>query len=132
MTFTDPKTGDKYTCTFDVKVPPCKPSPRPGVGDGARMAAPGSVAGTEAGLWLVPNPATSATRAEYVLHAGTLEGSVEVYDVTGRLISRTVVNGKDISGVVSLPLSDYMPGVYLVVLREDGRVMQQSRLTVTH
>ena len=130
MTFTDPKTGEKYTCTYDVKVPPCKPSPRPGPGDGARMASPGGAADASTGLWLVPNPATSATRADYVLHAGTREGSIEVYDVTGRLMSRAVVDGKAASGTVSLKLADYVPGLYMVVLREEGRVTQQSRLTV--
>ena len=85
-----------------------------------------SLAGGER-LQLAPNPAAGATEVTYSLQGNS--GALEVYDLAGRLLSRKAVSGK--TGNEILVLTDYVAGVYMVVLREEGRVMAQSRLTVT-
>ena len=45
-------------------------------------------------------------------------------------MSRTVVDGKAASSTVLLKLTDYVPSLFRVVLREEGRLTQQSCLTV--
>ncbi len=79
-----------------------------------------------ADMQLAPNPAAGATTVTYVLQGNS--GSLEVYDLAGRLLYRRVVSGK--TGTETLSLTDYVAGVYMVVLREEGGATQYRRLVV--
>lgn len=128
MTYTD-REGRLRTCTYTMKLPACS-SKRPA--DGMVASTP-DAAGTvgSAALNVVPNPANNSTRIDYTLTSGVTAASLEVYDMTGRLMTRTMVDKQ--TGSWTLPLAEYVPGIYTVVLREAGGAMKvQQRLTVVH
>ncbi len=75
---------------------------------------------------LAPNPATNAVQVAYSL-LGTA-GSLEVYDLAGRLLTTKALRQK--AGAETVVLTEFAAGVYMVVLREEGRVMAQQRLVV--
>ncbi len=77
-------------------------------------------------LILAPNPA--ATEAQISYQLSNSNGSLEVYDLAGRMLFRKVLNGK--TGTEKLSLAEYVSGIYLVVLRQAGAVVQQQRLSV--
>ncbi len=83
------------------------------------------VAGGER-LQLAPNPAAGATEVTYILQGNS--GALEVYDLAGRLLSHKAVSGK--TGAETLSLTDYAAGVYVVVLREEGREVVYRRLVI--
>ena len=77
-------------------------------------------------LQLAPNPAAGATEVSYILQGNS--GSLEVYDLAGRLLSTKLLGQK--TGAETLSLSDYVAGVYMVVLREEGSATQYRRLVI--
>jgi hypothetical protein len=79
-------------------------------------------------LTLIPNPAQNSTRIDYVVGGNGTNGTVEVVEMTGRLMGRYEVASP--AGSLQLPLDNYAAGVYLVVLRENGKIVQQSKLSV--
>lgn len=85
--------------------------------------------GDATGLRLIPNPARSQTTVEYVFSAQARDRYVEVYDMVGRLIVRQKTDSRE--GSTVLDLSEYAAGMYQVTLKEDGRVVEQSKLSVT-
>ena len=77
-------------------------------------------------LQLAPNPSITETQVGYTLAGNT--GNLEVYDLTGRMFFRKLISQK--SGIEKLSLTEYVPGLYLVVLREGGEVVLHQRLSV--
>jgi hypothetical protein len=55
--------------------------------------------------------------------------SVELYDMTGRKLQIHTVTEEE--GSVILPLNQVVAGMYQVVMRQNGQVVQQSKLSVT-
>lgn len=80
------------------------------------------------GLDIVPNPAGNGTKIVYTFTDMDAEKWVEVYDMTGRLMSHAEV--KSLQGSVELMLARYVPGVYQVVLRQNGQAIVNRRMTV--
>ncbi|WP_333693660.1 T9SS type A sorting domain-containing protein [Flavobacterium sp.] len=73
---------------------------------------------------LYPNP----TQTQVTLRYQGIEGAVQlyVYDLTGRLMdTATIENG---SGLLELPTAAYPEGMYLVVLRQSGKLLSQHKL----
>lgn len=81
------------------------------------------------GLMLIPNPARSQTVVDYQFSAKGETRYIEVHDMIGRLILQQ--KAPDREGSTTLQLDDYAAGMYQVTLREDGRVIQQRKLSVT-
>ncbi len=79
-----------------------------------------------ASLLLAPNPSTTETQISYQLSSNA--GSLEVYDLAGRMLFRKALGQK--AGIEKLSLTEYVPGLYLVVLREGGEVVLHRRLSV--
>ena len=77
-------------------------------------------------LFVAPNPSTTETRVSYQLNSNS--GSLEFYDLAGRMLHRKVLTQK--TGIEKLLLTNYVPGLYLVVLREAGQVVSHQRLSV--
>ncbi len=77
-------------------------------------------------LLLAPNPSTTETQISYQLSSNA--GSLEVYDLAGRMLHRKVLSQK--AGTEKLSIAEYVPGLYLVVLREAGEVVLHRRLSV--
>ena len=81
-------------------------------------------------LRLAPNPATEQTRVHYAYgRAEVMNRSIEVYDLTGRKIRSFAV--PDAEGILELDMSMYSGGVYIVVMKADGAVLQHQKLTLT-
>ncbi|MBL7717766.1 MAG: PKD domain-containing protein [Flavipsychrobacter sp.] len=84
------------------------------IADGARML-------------LVPNPAGNSTRVDYSFADGRTR-QVELYDLAGRRLALYEV--KDATGSVQLQLEHYASGMYMVLIRENGKLLLQSKLSV--
>lgn len=85
--------------------------------------------GDATGLRLIPNPARSQTTVEYTFSPAGKDRYVEVHDMVGRLVIRQKAENRE--GSTVLDLSDYAAGMYQVTLKEDGRVVEQSKLSIT-
>lgn len=114
---------EEHSCMDSVYLPPCRIPSKPGTdGTGSIMNDVGAT-----GFSVVPNPASNTASIDYVLSSGAA-GMIQVYDMTGRLISSHATTGD--AGSWQLWLEDYAPGMYVVALREDGRLVQQAKLIV--
>ena len=81
-------------------------------------------------LRLAPNPAVQSTKVHYQYGNGQFESrQIEVFDLTGRKVRS--FNVADASGSLQLDMSDYAGGVYIVVMKEDGALLQHQKLTIT-
>ncbi|MBW7912384.1 MAG: PKD domain-containing protein [Taibaiella sp.] len=79
-------------------------------------------------LNLVPNPAENGTKLVYTFTRFESEKRIEVYDVTGRLMVSLLADG--IQGNTWLSLDRFTPGIYQVVLKQDGNVLLHEKLSV--
>jgi PKD repeat protein len=136
--------GRPVTCYVDVTVtypPPCTgggvivvPAKKSGeTGDaGAQNEKMGNIIfGESAMLKLSPNPATYKTTISFS-YTGRIDDhlrTIDVYDLTGRLIERMKVT--EPSGSRILDMSKYPASLYLVIMKEDGKVIMQEKLTIT-
>jgi hypothetical protein len=77
-------------------------------------------------LILYPNPASDRVNIRFETLQG--ESQVEIYDLTGRLISS--FTNQENQGVIALDLAPMATGVYVVVLRQGGAVLMQRKLQV--
>jgi PKD repeat protein len=82
------------------------------------------------GLQLVPNPARDQVTVvfQFAGHGGNK--TIEMYDMIGRKLQTHVVT--DEKGRIVLPLDRVAAGMYQIVMRQDGKVMQQEKLSVTN
>jgi hypothetical protein len=81
-------------------------------------------------LTLVPNPAATQTQLHYDFGTAqhTASQVIEVYDLYGRqLDTKTIVNQTD---VWHLNTASYQVGIYIVVMKQDGKIMQQKNLII--
>ena len=81
---------------------------------------------TRGTIILYPNPATDKVNIRFETPQG--ESQVEIYDLTGRLISS--FTNTDKQGVYELDLAPMATGVYVVILRQRGVVLMQRKLQV--
>lgn len=77
---------------------------------------------------IVPNPAKNTTHINYVFNENSISRYIEVYDMAGRVLSKHSTD--QLKGSWLLSLDRYTPGIYQVVLRQDGRVLLQSKMSV--
>jgi len=80
-------------------------------------------------LQAAPNPATGQVRITYSFAPGSAVRSIELYDMTGRKLQSHAVAEE--SGSLTLKLDGYAAGLYQIVMKRDGVVVQQSKLSVT-
>ncbi|MBW7914459.1 MAG: T9SS type A sorting domain-containing protein, partial [Taibaiella sp.] len=80
------------------------------------------------GMNIVPNPAKQNARIDYVFNEQSTLRYIEVYDITGRILSRH--KAEEVNGSWHLSLEQYTSGIYQVVLKQDGKVLLQSRMSV--
>jgi len=78
---------------------------------------------------LMPNPASGQTTVSYHFAEGSSKRSIELFDITGRRLQS--YEAADEAGSVVLPLDQYAAGMYQVIMRRDGQVVQQSKLSIT-
>ncbi|WP_276132478.1 PKD domain-containing protein [Polluticoccus soli] len=81
-------------------------------------------------LLLMPNPSKGVTTLKYHYTGDDAnhERNIDVYDVMGRLIERVYVKGD--TGVHILRLDNQPPGVYTVMMKEDGKTIQHQKLVI--
>lgn len=78
---------------------------------------------------LIPNPAAGQTRIQYRFDDSENQRTIEVYDMTGRKVN--TLRPQTNAGSIILQLGDFRSGIYQVCLRQDGRILAQSKLSVT-
>lgn len=80
-------------------------------------------------LEVSPNPAGDYAMAHFIVAAGSKTRSIELVDITGRVLqTHTLEYDK---GSIRLALHQYASGMYNVVLRRDGVVVQTMKLSKT-
>jgi PKD repeat protein len=80
-------------------------------------------------MLLLPNPARDQVTVLYKFANNDGNKSIEMYDMIGRkLQTHTVTEEK---GNIVLQLDHVAAGMYQVVMRQDGKVVQQGKLSVT-
>ena len=79
---------------------------------------------------LAPNPAQIQTTVYYQFAEGSTTRTIEIMDITGRKLQE--FNLSDESGKLQLPMHKFAAGMYQVVMRRDGVMVQQSKLSLTH
>jgi hypothetical protein len=77
-------------------------------------------------ITLYPNPAHDRVNIRF--ETNQKDSQVEIYDMTGRMISS--FNNKETQGVYELDLAPMATGVYVVILRQGGAVLMQRKLQV--
>lgn len=78
---------------------------------------------------LYPNPANASAELQY-LFAGDGVLSLQIFDYEGRLLEEMPLDV--LSGTVSINTSTLSPGLYLVELLNNGKVIQTVKMTVVH
>jgi hypothetical protein len=79
-------------------------------------------------LSISPNPAQLevSLQFEFALHEAHSQKSITIYDLSGRLLDN--FNPTTATGQIKIDLSRYATGQYLVVMKENGVLLQQKRL----
>lgn len=109
--------GKPCLTDFTFTLPSCD-----GTGEQSKLT--DAMASTQRLLQVVPNPAKLTTEVQFA--SAITNPSLELYDLTGRLMdSYTAMEAK---GYWRLTIDQYPTGVYIVVLRENGQVVQQQKL----
>lgn len=98
-----------------------------GIASDAPMVASAMKLNTQ--MLLVPNPAKETTTVLYSFTPGSRDRYIEVYDIIGRkLQTHNLTNER---GELVLPMAEYSAGMYQVTMKENGKVVQQSKLSLT-
>ncbi|MFA6059083.1 MAG: PKD domain-containing protein [Taibaiella sp.] len=80
-------------------------------------------------MMLLPNPARETTKLVYGFVPGGHNRSIEVYDMMGRRLKVHTVTAD--RGELVLPMAEYSAGVYQIVMKENGIIIQQGKLSLT-
>lgn len=91
------------------------------------MARPGLQ--PESLMMLLPNPAREITKVVYGFVPGGHNRSIEVYDMMGRRLQVHTVTAD--RGELILHMTEYSAGVYQVVMKENGIIIEQGKLLLT-
>ena len=119
--------GDGQLCETDLEVylPPFESieSAQNGSGEGTATAFK---------LRLVPNPANNQTQLYYDFGQAARLGTqvLEVYDIYGRQLESLVPEQNVASW--ELNTAAYQTGIYVIVMKQDGKIVQQKNLIITH
>lgn len=108
---------------FSLNVPQCTANQQRTAVD---SDAENSNAARVADILLYPNPAKDKVNIRF--ETEQINSQVEVYDLTGRLISSYATTAKQ--GVWELDLAPMATGVYVVVLRNGNQILMQRKLQV--
>ena len=85
----------------------------------------------DAGLSVAyPNPANAETSMRYSLNPGTVNASVEMFDVLGAKVRK--FNLEENEGELEVQLSALPAGLYFFNLNVDGRTIETRKLMVSH
>lgn len=76
-----------------------------------------------------PNPFNGETSIAYEIPAKTKSASLEVVDITGRVIREYNLNATA-AGKVKFQGNELIPGIYTYVLKADGTVVDQKKMII--
>jgi len=79
-------------------------------------------------LLIAPNPANNSTRIDYRWQTPGTNRCIEVYDMTGKLVNRQQADAPQ--GIWHLSLDAYTPGIYQILMKQDGKTLLHSKLTI--
>ena len=109
--------GKPCALDFEVTLPSCL---------GSEISKKALGISTEPFLTLVPNPAHDDVVLEYKRMGQNISASV--YDLTGRLMNNVFLAGGN--GFMSVNISNYPAGVYVVVVQDEFGILIQQKLIV--
>jgi alpha-tubulin suppressor-like RCC1 family protein len=78
------------------------------------------------GLNVYPNPAKESVTLNYNL--ATANAQIEIYDLSGRSVSKNELSSS--TGELQINTSSYQAGIYIVVVKQDNKVIQQEKLII--
>jgi alpha-tubulin suppressor-like RCC1 family protein len=78
------------------------------------------------GLSVYPNPAKESVTLNYNL--ATPNAEIEIYDLSGRSVSKNELSSS--TGELQINTSSYQAGIYIVVVKQDNKVIQQEKLII--
>ena len=87
---------------------------------------------TQTKLTVVPNPANDQTQLHYDFGNSSLLAttSIEVYDIYGRQLEQLSPTESAASWEINTGV--YQTGIYVIVMKQDGKIIQQKNLVITH
>jgi len=127
------KAGGDCLDTFRIHIHSCDNSYAPRLANGGDNGTQTTT--TEAllaSMQIVPNPAANSTSVYYDfatdVNVPNATKYIDVYDMSGRIVARHEV--QDDKGKWQVPLDNYTSGLYIIVMRQDGKPLLQSKLSV--
>ena len=81
-------------------------------------------------LIVAPNPAKNQTTVYYEFTDSLTNNAIELLDMYGRVLLQQTV--KNVSGAINFPVNQLAAGHYLVVLKENGVVVKQTKIVIEH
>ncbi|OJW84161.1 MAG: hypothetical protein BGO69_11865 [Bacteroidetes bacterium 46-16] len=127
-------TYNGKTCItlLPIEIEPCDNSYAPKEWNGGDSLVRGvnkvTMKSSLAQMTIIPNPAQNDTRVDYTFSEAGGNRYLEMYDMTGRLMDKMMVTEN--KGSWNLDLNRYAAGMYVVIVRQDGRVLLQSKLSI--
>ena len=123
-----PKCYEKVWIDENTMPYPCGPWPQQKHGNTSAGNMPEHV---PTGMLVYPNPAGQAINVNYS-YGGNDEKMrvINVFDMNGRKIATEQVQGA--SGTRSFNSANWVSGVYIIRMEEDGKALHTQRVTVTH
>lgn len=82
-----------------------------------------SLAKNEVNVW--PNPATDNVNIDFILQ-GDSNGQLYFYDITGNIILQNILPYQ--AGKISINIQNLASGMYLLMLKQDDKIVHQSKL----
>lgn len=82
-----------------------------------------SLAQNEVSIW--PNPATDHVIIDYVLQ-GEQNGELFLFDATGSILLQKTLPSQ--TAKTSLSINNLSPGIYLLMIKQDGKMVYQTKL----
>ena len=84
-----------------------------------------SVPGTSSSMEMWPNPAHDQIRIQLALSLPSDQLEVQLIDLTGRILKRTVIYQAD---VIEWSVSELPKGMYIVQIQQEDKILEQQRL----
>lgn len=75
-----------------------------------------------------PNPATQNAIIHYQFERQVASPMLEIFDLHGKLITRLPLNGEAPQGDVWMDLSDWVPGMFVMRIVSQGRILATGKL----
>ena len=123
ITYTAVERHVNCSTAFEIDFEACNNGGKP-----APVATGNGFAENSSGLMLAPNPTAAISNAFYTFAQVSGEKSIVVMDMLGKILINLRL--QEATGTLALDFSRYAAGHYMVLLKQDGRLVAQRKLIV--